>query len=340
MPTSLRTASAFCISADGRNRARRVKKWPGGPADADLVVEAASGEQVFSVSLLWHPYDGHLYALDSLAHRINHWQRWNPETSQWESCGEGSIFFVHAARALLPLLFIVFLLASILCLFARLRPWLAGVVLPLGSICLVFGALNSVPIAWQVSSIYAAAFSPDGLILATASQHGTDSAICLWDAATGKGMAKMDLFDAYGDSIAFSPDGKKLTLRCAGDVTRVWDLDNNLGVVMAGHGQVDAAAAYQRAMAGKPECAEDHYNLGVALASRGQVDAAVDHFRKALAIKPDYAEAHYQLGLALAEKGRRAEAIAEYKKALAIKPDYEEARQHLNDATEMKDQGH
>jgi len=44
-------------------------------------------------------------------------------------------------------------------------------------------------------------------------------------------------------------------------------------------------------------------NLGVALAGRGQVDKAVAHYRKALEITPGYEVAHYNLGLALA--GRR-----------------------------------
>ena len=88
---------------------------------------------------------------------------------------------------------------------------------------------------------------------------------------------------------------------------------NNLGIALAGRGQVDAAIAhYQKALEIKPDYAEAHNNLGNALAGRGQVDAAIAHYRKALEIKPDYAEAHNNLGIALEARGQTDEAIAHY----------------------------
>ena len=53
-----------------------------------------------------------------------------------------------------------------------------------------------------------------------------------------------------------------------------------------------------------PTTLDAHNNLGIALAGRGQVDEAIAHYRKALEIKPDYAEAHNNLGIALAGRGQ------------------------------------
>ena len=109
-----------------------------------------------------------------------------------------------------------------------------------------------------------------------------------------------------------------------------WMAHNNLGLALAGRGQVDEAIAhYRKALEIKPDDAEAHNNLGDALAGRGQVDEAIAHYRKALEIKPDYAEAHNNLGNALAGRGQVDEAIAHYRKALEIKPDYAEAHNNL-----------
>ena len=58
-------------------------------------------------------------------------------------------------------------------------------------------------------------------------------------------------------------------------------------------------------------------NLGIALAGRGQIDAAIAHYQKVLEIKPD-AEAYNNLGLALAGRGQINAAITHYQKALEI----------------------
>ena len=89
---------------------------------------------------------------------------------------------------------------------------------------------------------------------------------------------------------------------------------NNLGLALAGRGQVDEAIAhYRKALEIKPDYAEAHNNLGNALAGRGQIDEAIAHYRKALEIKPDYAKAHYNLGMALAGRGQVDEAIDHYR---------------------------
>ena len=91
----------------------------------------------------------------------------------------------------------------------------------------------------------------------------------------------------------------------------------------------DAETLYRTTIARNPDCWMAHNNLGLALAGRGQVDEAIAHYQKALKIKPDYAEAHNNLGQALADRGEVDEAIAHYQKALEIKPDYVAAHNNL-----------
>ncbi len=108
------------------------------------------------------------------------------------------------------------------------------------------------------------------------------------------------------------------------------DAHNNLGAALAGRGQIDAAVAhYRKALEIKPDDAKAYTNLGVIMAGHGQIDAAIAHYQKALEIKPDSAEAYYNLGVALARRGQVDAAIAHYQKALEIKPDFAEAHSNL-----------
>ncbi len=105
---------------------------------------------------------------------------------------------------------------------------------------------------------------------------------------------------------------------------------NNLGVALAGCGQVDEAIAhFEKALEIKPDFTEAHNNLGLALAGRGRFDEAIAHYQKALKIEPDYADAHNNLGNALASRGQVDVAIAHFKKALEIRPDFEWAHNNL-----------
>ena len=108
---------------------------------------------------------------------------------------------------------------------------------------------------------------------------------------------------------------------------------SNLGLALAGRGQVDEAIAhYRKALEIKPDDVEAHTNLGNALAGSGQFEEAIAHYRKALEIKPDFAEIHANLGNALAGSGQFEEAIAHYRKALEIKPDFAEIHANLGNA--------
>ena len=71
----------------------------------------------------------------------------------------------------------------------------------------------------HASRVYAAAFSPDGKRLATASN---DSTVRVWDLATGQELVALKGHFTVVSSVAFSPDGKTLASG-SGDLTvRLW----------------------------------------------------------------------------------------------------------------------
>jgi WD40 repeat protein len=69
---------------------------------------------------------------------------------------------------------------------------------------------------------WAVAYSPDGSMLATASQDGIAR---LWDPATGALIAKLTEHKAAVDDVAFSPDGTKLLTGSDDGTAKVWDLE-------------------------------------------------------------------------------------------------------------------
>jgi len=91
-------------------------------------------------------------------------------------------------------------------------------------------------------------------------------------------------------------------------------------------------AAYERALAGRPDFADAHNNLGRVvheLHDRGVHPAALplaeSHYRLALCADPGVALYWFNLGVAVEDQGRTAEAIAAYERALSLEP-------HLADA--------
>jgi tetratricopeptide (TPR) repeat protein len=115
-------------------------------------------------------------------------------------------------------------------------------------------------------------------------------------------------------------------------------LFNIQGAVLKGLRRLDeSVAAYNKALAIKPDYAEAYYNMGNALKEQGKVEAAIEAYNKALAVKPDYAEAYNNMGNALKEQGKLEEASEAYNKALAIKPNYAEA--YNNIGATLKEQG-
>jgi len=134
---------------------------------------------------------------------------------------------------------------------------------------------------------------------------------------------------------------------------------NNLGLVLAARGELDAAERhYREALRLNPGFAEAHnnltgilvargrldeaaehnsggarlnaaYNLGVIAAAQGRLDAAAEYYRAALKANPDFAEAHGNLGGILARQGRFDEAAGHYRAALRANPDFALAHYNL-----------
>jgi tetratricopeptide (TPR) repeat protein len=81
-----------------------------------------------------------------------------------------------------------------------------------------------------------------------------------------------------------------------------------------------AAAAYRRALAGRPDLADAHNNLGRLVHEAGELAAAEGHYRLALCAAPEVALYWFNLGVVLEDQRRAAEAIACYERALALDP--------------------
>ena len=99
----------------------------------------------------------------------------------------------------------------------------------------------------------------------------------------------------------------------------------------------EAAAHFQQAIAHKPIYPEAHNDLGILYAQNGQFERAAACFEQAIALAQTYAQAHNNLGNILRERGGLDAAAARYEQAIALFPNYAEA--HANLATILAQQG-
>ncbi|CAA7625970.1 glycosyltransferase family 41 protein [Magnetospirillum sp. SS-4] len=90
-----------------------------------------------------------------------------------------------------------------------------------------------------------------------------------------------------------------------------------------------ALEQYGLAIALRPGLAEAHNNMGTALFALGRHDEAIAAYTKALNIRPDFVDPHYNLGVLCAKTGRLRDAAEHYRKAVALRPDYAEAHNNL-----------
>jgi Tfp pilus assembly protein PilF/peroxiredoxin len=100
----------------------------------------------------------------------------------------------------------------------------------------------------------------------------------------------------------------------------------NLGTLYMKAGRsADARAAFDRALALKPDDPDANNSLGALLAQSGELPTAIERFNAALQAKPGFPDALNNLGYALYQSGRANDAYELYQKALALQPDFPEA---------------
>ena len=114
---------------------------------------------------------------------------------------------------------------------------------------------------------------------------------------------------------------------------------NNLGNVFLALGREDDAfRAFQAAAAARPDAsALTHDNLGYLHFTRGRYDEAIREYRTALEIEPGSGEIRNNLGYVYLTMGRFDDAIRVFEQALAVRPDLDTARQNLARAVEERD---
>jgi Flp pilus assembly protein TadD len=161
----------------------------------------------------------------------------------------------------------------------------------------------------------------------------------------------------WADPVLFWED----TIRKSPEKPRAY---NNLGIVLFGKGQYQAAAdAFREAIIRGPRTPKPNYNLASALIRMGRLDEAAEqleitlrrapanhlahnnlalvrllqgrledaekHFRSAIRIKPDYTNAYSNLGALMRRQGKLEEAIAYLETAIELDPGYAEAYNNL-----------
>lgn len=101
---------------------------------------------------------------------------------------------------------------------------------------------------------------------------------------------------------------------------------NNYGILLADRHELEASvAAFQRAIALKPDYARAHANLASTLLRLERHDEALRASAKAVQYQPDYAHGHYMQASALFQLGRKDEALQCLQAALQREPRLVEA---------------
>ncbi len=127
--------------------------------------------------------------------------------------------------------------------------------------------------------------------------------------------------------LAEAADAYRKILALRPDIAEAY---NNLGNVLLNQGKLaEAEAAYAQALSLKPGLYQTHNSLGRVFREQGKLDQAVARYQHAIALAPGYAEAHNNLANVLKQQGKFDLALASYERALALRPDFAEALHNL-----------
>ncbi|HTU24912.1 MAG TPA: tetratricopeptide repeat protein [Pirellulales bacterium] len=108
------------------------------------------------------------------------------------------------------------------------------------------------------------------------------------------------------------------------------EMHNNLGAVLLELGQADEAQAeLERAVALKPDLFLAHTTLANLFATRGDTRRARSHFDRAVMAGPNFAPARYGLGVLLGGQGQLDAAREQFEQVVALRPDHAAAYYNL-----------
>jgi Flp pilus assembly protein TadD len=112
---------------------------------------------------------------------------------------------------------------------------------------------------------------------------------------------------------------------------------NRRGAAAYASGNFEAArAAYEEALANKPDDAETLNSLGQVLVRMNRVQDAIPRFERAITLVADKSTYHFNLGFAVAQLNQWDKAVAEYREALKLFPTDYAAQYNLATALQKK----
>lgn len=140
----------------------------------------------------------------------------------------------------------------------------------------------------------------------------------------GQHEAALNSFD---QAVKLNPDDSIARANRAALIQGMSEAHANRGIELRNQERwEEALAAYDRALALRPDYVDCLLNRSSLLRAQLLWDAALASCERAIALQPDYAEGHFERASILAELARYTEALAEYDRAIAIRPDFAEAQ--------------